>query len=190
MRLRDHALAVFLLLHLGLVGIVSLGNAPNAAGESAVAAAVNAGVDGYNRFRGRVRDVHEVYSACCGVRQGWRMFNAVGAKTARVDVAVRIDGKWKFAYVERSDKHEWNRAAFDHYRWREYFNHLRKKKKDAAWTNFLAWLSVAVVEDFPDADRVRVRVRQTAYPEPAELLEQRRLIYPKQIKASETKVTR
>jgi hypothetical protein len=179
LRPRDHALALLLAAHVVLVTVVSLGNAPAADGDGPLDAAWDVAADGWNAARTEIRKAHEVYWRCCGVRQGWRMFNNVGAQTSRVEIAVRQGDDWRTVYVERDGKRDWNRRTFDHYRWREYFNHVRKRKKDRVWRQFLAWLPGRIAADFPEADAVRVRVRRTRYPEPEQLIEDRGLRYGK-----------
>jgi hypothetical protein len=113
--------------------------------------------------------VSDHYGAYLGVVQRWFMFSRVGRNTARIEVAIQVDGRWKDVFVERSRDATWNAREFDHYRFREYMNHLRGRKVRQPWRRFVPWVAELVLEEFPEADAVRVRAVGAVIPAPAVL---------------------
>jgi hypothetical protein len=69
-------------------------------------------------------------------------------------------------YLERSRTANWNAREFDHYRFREFMNHLRLPRTKSPWRRFVPWVAPLVFDDFPEADAVRVRAMRTTIPAP------------------------
>ncbi len=156
-----HLLAVFVLAHVVLVVGAALGGPPN--------------------LRAPGTPI-EYYGKYLGVTQRWFMFGKVSAGTSRLEISVRESGHWRDIYVERSTEKDWNARAFDHYRWREYMNHLRLKKASSPWRRFVPWAAERVFADHPNADAVRFRVLRGKVPGPEALRRQGGVRYRRETK--------
>jgi hypothetical protein len=111
----------------------------------------------------------DYYGVCCGVVQRWFMFQGVAPNSSRLEVSIDVEGEWRDVYIERSPELDWNASLFDHYRWREYINHLRTRTMHMDWDPFVAWVSTEALADHADADAVRVRIMRATIPGPEQL---------------------
>jgi hypothetical protein len=124
---------------------------------------------GYMDARNQVLAPFRRYYAYAGTWQSWRMFVAPHRHPGRLHIEVREGGDYRTVYVARSDEHTWLRSQLDHdrmrssvfrYAWKRYYKH---------WRVFGTWVAKQAAEDFPEADRVRLRFfrYQTLSPEAA-----------------------
>ena len=157
-----HLVALFVLVHVVLVAAAALGGPPNLRSPSTPV---------------------EYYGKYLGVTQRWFMFGTVSAGTSRLEISVREDGDWRDVYVERSRDADWNARAFDHYRWREYTNHLRLKNAPDAWNRFVPWAAERVLTDFEDADAVRFRILRGKVGSPKSLRKHGGVRYRREMKS-------
>ena len=162
MRVRDHILALLVGLHVLLMLAFAATNfrAPKDA-EGLLAE--------WSSVRKQVRAVARPYGDYLGMSQRWKMFTRVGRGVSHIEIAVRQNGQWHDVFIERSTKHTWNAAAFEQNRWREYNNRLRGKKRSKEWRVFVPWVARRALDDYPEADAVRVRVMGGKMPSPEKL---------------------
>ena len=110
------------------------------------------------------------YGDVLGAKQGWSMFAGVSDRNGAVTIEVFQRGKWTRVFQEGSSEWTWNRRRFTYYRWRELFSVLeRKKLRGDTLERFGGWVATAVLEDYPEACRVRVRVLMANTLRPSEL---------------------
>jgi len=169
--LRDHLLAVFVLLHVLYVGISPF---PAADPEVRIGAA-------WNSVRTAVRSRGDNYRRYLGTRQSWAMFKGSVKSNGQMQIAVHNGEKWHTVYVERSRSREWRKPSFDHYRWREMFAHFARKKKRRQWHNMGKWVSGLLFEQYPEVQRVRLRIKGGKTPTAEVLSQTHRIDFKKTI---------
>ena len=123
----------------------------------------------FMKARGQVLEPFVPYYRYFGTYQSWRMFVAPHTHPARMHVEIRVDGEWQPVYVERSAEHQWLgwqldqdrfRSAVFRYSWRPY----RK-----VYRQFVDWLAVQALRDFPEATDLRVRFYKAKSPSPEQV---------------------
>jgi hypothetical protein len=93
-----------------------------------------------------------------GAWQSWRMFVAPHRYPARLEIAIdQGDGQWVSIYQARSETLDWNRAQMDHERLRAAVFRYGWPAYQRTWTEFATWAARGVFEDYPEAERVRLR---------------------------------
>ena len=158
MRLRHHAIGLFVACHLAVVGVVGLGPAPK--GKDRPAGVVGAMADGWNGLRDPVRTAVGPATRMLGNRQGWVMFRRVSRNTLRLTIEAKGPAGWEPIYVSRSPTATWHRRLFDDYRWREQLNHLMGRKRTWPWPRFVEWVAEDALADHPNASAVRIQVHR------------------------------
>ncbi len=185
---RAHLRAALLLLHLGAVSVAALPSAGEGLRRSAwknptVRAEFTAWADRLTKLGlatdpdaledtayGFARSWHAVhlallrpfrpYYTCCGTYQSWRMFVAPHRYPARLHVDVDRGAGWEPIYVARSRDHRWRSRLLDTDRFRTLlfryaWPHYRRAGRYDA---LVRWLSRQAARDFPDGERLRVRM--------------------------------
>ncbi|MCP4871046.1 MAG: hypothetical protein GY898_20255 [Proteobacteria bacterium] len=186
----EHALAAFVAVHLLLIGITGIGDAPTRESRSdratlkhlafdndAIEDRIVASSERWNRFRGSVVRATKPYARCCGTYQMWRMFAGTHRHASRIELAVRIDGDWQTVWAEGADAD----PVIDYYRFRHYRRRLKGKKKDRRWSTFATRAAERTLAEHPDADEVRVRVMLATIPRPGESAD---LVFDDEIKTT------
>lgn len=117
-------------------------------------------------FTGRA---NEVYSAVkgpfrpplrfFGVGQAWAMFATPDSWPHRLEIDLRVDGRWEPLY-RRWDAHPWRNGAIRYRRVRGIYDAAGDKNQGAYW-NFTRWAAREALLERPDADAVRVRQVRT-----------------------------
>lgn len=153
---RQHAVALLVTVHLVGVVVASVGpgrlrvRGMGRAGRSvnSVASVVSRGLRAYGEL--------------LGPKQQWRMFAETQSRTHQLQIEVITPTGSQLLFAERADEADWNRLAFDQYRWRELFGllgaptdpfHRRRR--------FVDWVGPRAAAEVPGACAVVVRV-QTA----------------------------
>jgi hypothetical protein len=152
---REHVLAVLVAVHVILVALSPL---PALDGEGALARAWNAGRDG-------LQAVAFEYGEWCGTHQWWSMFSALSRHPRRLEIAVRIDGEWRDAYIHGTGA-DWNAAELDRARWREMILNIQSQRYKPVNRRFIAMMSERLFARYPRADRVRVQTTRATVPPP------------------------
>lgn len=98
------------------------------------------------------------YAKATGSRQGWSMFASPQRHPAELHVDIERDGTWVPVYRPHSDEHDWNRAQFEHNRFRKFLGRfargfIRRDYREAA-----RWVATKAAREHPDATRVRVQL--------------------------------
>lgn len=113
------------------------------------------------------------YYRHCGTWQSWRMFVAPHRYPTRLHIDVQEGGAWRPVYASRSTEHRWRAHQLDHDRthaavfrfgWRHFRRHYQQ---------FGQWIASRAAEDFPDAERVRIRFWKFRTASPEEVRERR-----------------
>ena len=109
------------------------------------------------------------YAEYLGVRQTWRMFVAPHRHPAKFQVDVEQDGQWRPVQVARSDQYGWRSHQLDHVRVRSLLFRYGWKRYRRFYRAFAEWIADRAAEDFPAAQRVRVRMVGFRTPTPQEV---------------------
>ncbi len=177
---RNHILAFLVIFHLIYVGVAPFKAAPilQPGQGTPVQQAFQPVAKTWNAVRKTVSDRGRWYR-WLGVRQTWYMFGSVGRSNGRVEIAYQVQGQeqWRYLFIERSSRYAWKRHVFEQYRWREMLKHFHREKERYAWRRFADWIAPKVFAEFPEAQRVRIRVRKAKTPPIAELRKTRQLEY-------------
>lgn len=110
------------------------------------------------------------YFIYCGTWQSWRMFVAPHTSPARLAVEVERGGAWETVFQERSDEHTWRRYLFEQDRMRSVIFRYSWPNFRTSWQELARWIGRAAAEDFPDAERVRVRFYKAASASPQQVM--------------------
>ncbi|MEN0068312.1 MAG: hypothetical protein AAGA48_39700 [Myxococcota bacterium] len=124
---------------------------------------------GYEQGRRAILRPFLPYLRYCGTWQTWRMFVAPHRFPGRLEIEIDRGQGWETIYVARSDEHEWRRTWLDHDRFRAAVFRYAWKHYRKGRTEFTAWVSRQVGEDYPDAKRVRVSFLRYRTPSPEEV---------------------
>ncbi|MEZ4318079.1 MAG: hypothetical protein R3F61_11265 [Myxococcota bacterium] len=121
----------------------------------------------YEDGRGVVLAPFMPYYRYCGTWQSWRMFVAPHRFPGRLTIDVMERGEWRTIYVARSADHTWRATQLDHDRMRAAIFRYGWRHYRRSYGTFGSWVAARVIEDFPDAERVRLRFYKyrTASPE-------------------------
>lgn len=125
-----------------------------------------------NLMRGRevVLAPFDPYYRYCGTWQSWRMFVAPHTHPSRLYVDVLREDDWEPVYVGRSAEHDWMATFFDHDRVRSATFRYAWRKYAGTYTPFTKWIAKRAAEDFPAAEKVRVRYQKGPTPSPEQTL--------------------
>ncbi|HZT79797.1 MAG TPA: hypothetical protein VFA26_06235 [Gemmataceae bacterium] len=113
------------------------------------------------------------YYEYCGTYQSWRMFVAPHRYPTRLHIDVHEHGEWRPAYVERDAQHDWLGRQLDSYRFRSAIFRFGWHGYERDYGRFADWVAGHAARDFPDADRVRVRLAKYRTLSPEEVREGR-----------------
>lgn len=126
---------------------------------------------GWESRRSAVLAPARPYARYLGVDQSWRMFVAPHRYPTRLSVEVFEHGQWRLVYEERSPDATWLGWALDHDRTRSVifrfgWSHYRRQ-----YQQFARWVAARAAADFPEAERVRLRMFKYRTQSPQEVLE-------------------
>lgn len=177
---RNHLLAFLVIFQLLYVGIVpfKMGRELPPGEGTPVQQAFQPVVKAWNLVRSEVGQRGRPFRYL-GVRQAWMMFGSVGRTNGRVEIAYQVEGeeRWRYLFIERSSEYAWKRHVFEQYRWREMLKHFHRDKERYAWRSLARWVSKRVFAEFPEAQRVRIRVKKARTPPIGRLRQTRELEY-------------
>ncbi len=109
------------------------------------------------------------YEDLLGVRQRWRMFVVPHRYPAKLHVDILEDGRWRTVYAARSPDHRWRGAQLDDVRVRAMLFRYGWERYRREYRAFARWLARRAGEDFPSAERVRIRWWGYRTPSPREV---------------------
>lgn len=125
---------------------------------------------GYEGVRSAILDPFEPYFVYCGTWQSWRMFVAPHRYPGRLEIEVDHGEGWEPLYVARSNEHTWHRSQLDHDRARAAIFRYSWKHYRVHRAAFADWVAHQVMEEDPDARRVRISWMRYRTPSPEEVL--------------------
>ena len=154
MRIRDHAIGLFVLFHLFNMTVPNI--PPGELGRSAPAWQRSI-QDVWNPMReGTLRGI-EPYWRFLGTKQNWTMFGYLGRRGSRLEIEILRNDKWEAIYVQGEARH-WNQRALCHYRFRHYLHLIRARRRRDARQRCLRWMAPYIFAAYPDAGQVRMKV--------------------------------
>jgi hypothetical protein len=123
----------------------------------------------YMAVRNEIVSPFRLYYECCGTSQSWRMFVAPHRYPTRLHIDLEEHGQWRPLYVERTRKHDWLSSKLDQHRFRSAIFRFGWDEFTADYRRFVDWIARQAARDFPEADRVRVRLYKYRSPSPEEV---------------------
>jgi hypothetical protein len=128
----------------------------------------------YLRIRSAVIAPFGWYYKYCGTRQGWRMFSAPIREPSRLFIDIEEAGRWRPVYGEGQRDAAWLRPQLnqEHMRTALYTMVLFDYRDDLK--QFADWLVPRARRDFPEAQRLRLRIYKFPTPTPEQVRENRR----------------
>jgi hypothetical protein len=123
----------------------------------------------YMNTRARILDPFGPYYEWCGTMQSWRMFTGPHRFPSRLWIEVEEQQTWRPVYVQRHAVHDWLAWYLDRYRFRPVlyrFSWYRHVPGYQGIDEFARWVARHAARDFPDAERVRVRLHTFRTPSP------------------------
>lgn len=176
-RVGEHLLALLIALHLVVIGITGIGEAPTpqsksdrttlkhlSGGDEAVVDRIVAVSTAWNSFRDGVATAARPYTRTVGTSQSWRMFAGTQRHSVRVEIAVRDrpGAPWVTVWREGTDPDR----VLNQYRFRHYLRRVKRASTDRRWRAFAAWAGARTLATSPDAEAVRIRVMKASIPRP------------------------
>lgn len=121
--------------------------------------------------RGRRRTVQHLqfYVKHCGVKQGWSMFANVPEKSGRLEIEVERGAVWEPVYRSQDPDLDWRGGELRQERLRGYISDFSWRRRKGTFPRFVEALGRRAAVDFPDATRLRARMRTLHFPDPATL---------------------
>ncbi len=131
---------------------------------------------GYAHVRKKVLAPFQWYYQYCGTRQSWRMFSAPNLEPTRLYIDVREAGGWRAVFVEGARDHAWlgRQLNHEHMRTALYTLVMFDTDNKDKLRELAQWAAVRAVRDFPQAERLRLRVHHYPTPTPQEVRQDRR----------------
>lgn len=108
------------------------------------------------------------YAEGVGMSQRWRMFVAPHRHPAKLHVDIQRDGQWQPVYEARSDEHRWRADQLGHIRTRAVLFRYAWAGYGERYRALARWIARRAGEDFPQAERVRIRYYGYRTPTPQE----------------------
>ncbi|MEM7156900.1 MAG: hypothetical protein AAF799_28880 [Myxococcota bacterium] len=109
------------------------------------------------------------YSKHSGSRQGWRMFASPQRHPAELHVDIELDGVWVPIYQPHSDEYDWNRAQFEHNRFRKFLGRFARGFVRTHYDHATRWIATKAAREHPEATRVRIQLYRYATPGPEQV---------------------
>jgi len=125
--------------------------------------------ENFSRIRKRILAPFQPYYKFCGTGQGWKMFVGPHHNPSRLHVEIRENGHWRPVYIEGSREHNWLRSRLNHEHWRTVLITAVYFEKEQTLQQFVRWAAKHAAQDFPDADKLRLRVYTFRTPSPEEV---------------------
>lgn len=110
-----------------------------------------------------------VYAEVTGSRQGWSMFASPQRHPAELHVDVERDGRWVPIYRPHSEMYTWNRAQFEHNRFRKFLGRFARGFIRRDYDEATRWVATKAAREHPDAPRIRIQLYRYDSPPPAEV---------------------
>lgn len=109
------------------------------------------------------------YAEKSGSRQGWRMFASPQRHPAELHVDIELDGVWVRIYEPHSDEFDWNRAQFEHNRFRKFLGRFARGFIRTHYDHAAKWIATKAAREHPEATRVRIQLYRYATPHPEQV---------------------
>jgi hypothetical protein len=139
----------------------------------------------WNAVIRRAFPVMRAYGELLGPKQTWEMFGVIATHTHQLRIEVVTPAGTRPVFVERSDEADWNRLAFDQYRWRETLGLLgASTDPEGRRAAFVSWVGPRVAAAVPDACEVDVQVWRARLLAPEALRAGERLAFDQQVWSS------
>lgn len=89
--------------------------------------------------------------------QQWGLFAVVTEKPERLVVDIEIDGEWRRIAARLKPEHPWEDERFKYRRVRGTWDTIKPDQPAPLYEAFCRWTARRAFEDYPEAQRVRVR---------------------------------
>ena len=119
------------------------------------------------------------YYQYAGTRQSWSMFGYLNHTPARIEIHIDHGAGWEPLYIARTSAHAWRGHQFDQERFRGLINAFSWKQRRSKLRQVADWVALQAAADFPEAQRVRIRMHARPLPDPAALQESGELTHTK-----------
>jgi len=123
----------------------------------------------YVRVRHTVFNPVSPYNEACGTGQSWCMFVAPHRYPTLLHIDIEEGGSWRPVYIERSDEHTYLSRELDSYRFRSVIFRFGWPGFEDDLERFARWVQRRATQDFPNAERVRVRLFKSRTRSPEEV---------------------
>ena len=149
-----HLRALLIAFHLAAVLVLAFTPFPHSVPERFESAART-----YKRVREKVRKPFNGYTNALYLKQGWSLFTNPQRTPARLEVALHTPNEgWRTIAVQRSEVFDWKREQLDNHRARKLVGRIARRKSKRIYNRVVTWLAREAARDFPEADRLRVRL--------------------------------
>ncbi len=126
---------------------------------------------GFMRVRRQVLRPFRPYYRWCGTWQTWRMFIAPHRFPARLHIELSDGGgDYRSVYVARSPEHTWLAPQLDQARMRAALFRYGWPSYGRSWSQLADWIAARAAADFPEAERIRLRMWKYRTPSPEQVL--------------------
>lgn len=123
----------------------------------------------YKKIRKEILAPFQPYYKFCGARQGWKMFVGPHRTPSRLHIDIQENGVWRPIYIEGSRKHNWLRSRLNHEHWRTALFTAVYFQKQRPLKEFVGWAAERAALDFPEAEKLRLRVYRFRTLSPSEV---------------------
>jgi hypothetical protein len=118
--------------------------------------------DAYLQVQRPLAAPFDAYAELTGSRQGWSMFASPQRHPAELHVDVERQGEWQPLYRPQSPEHAWNRAQFEHNRFRKFLGRFARGFYRKHYDEAARWVATRAAHEHPQATRVRVQLYRYA----------------------------
>lgn len=127
------------------------------------------GSHAYMEVRNEVLGPFLPYYIYCGTFQAWRMFVAPHRYPTALHIEIAEHGVWRPVYVERDPRHGWLGRQLDSHRFRSVVFRFGWPGYEGEFDRFAHWVAHRAAADFPEAQRVRIRLVKSRTRSPQEV---------------------
>ena len=119
------------------------------------------------------------YYRYAGTRQSWSMFGYLNHTPARLEIHIDHGTGWEPLFIARTTAHTWRAHQFDQERFRGLVNAFSWRQGRSKLRKVADWVAIRAAADFPEAERVRLRMHARPLPDPDVLQQTRTLEHTK-----------
>jgi hypothetical protein len=112
----------------------------------------------YASVRRRIERPFAPYVQRLHLYQGWSLFSQPQRHPVRLHVDLDRGDGWQPIHVQGSSEHTWRRAQLSHHRLRKLIGRVGRRKNLGSYGRLVDWLARVAAADFPDGQRLRVRL--------------------------------